>query len=42
MRFAARTSDEPQSTARKESRVAEAIRSARVGALREWKKIQTR
>jgi tRNA nucleotidyltransferase (CCA-adding enzyme) len=37
LRFAARSSDEPQ-PARKESRIAEAIRSARVGALREWKK----
>ena len=42
LRFAARTPDESQAAARKESRVAEAIRSARVGALREWKKAQTR
>jgi tRNA nucleotidyltransferase (CCA-adding enzyme) len=38
MRAAARSTDEPQAAAPKESRIAEAIRSARVRAVREWKK----
>jgi len=38
VRYAARKAEEPGSETRRESRVAEAIRAARVGALREWKK----